>query len=616
MADYLVDKRDIEFVLFEQFDINSLTELAKYKEMNSELYEMILSEAIRFATEVLAPINSEADSEGCTLSGGEVSVPKVFKKAYGLFCEGGWGAVHHSPEFGGMGLPLAMSIITSEIFIGACPAFMLWGGLNSGAGHLVEAFATDWLKKLVTPKLYSGKWAGTMCLTEPQAGTAVGDLTTSAKPIEGSEGEYLITGNKIFITSGDHDLTENIIHMVLARVEGDAPGTKGISLFVVPKHRFDKNGKIGEFNDVHTTAIEHKMGINGSPTCALAFGDEGQCHGYLVGERSHGIRYMFQMMNEARIATGIQGAGAANASHQLALAYAKERIQGAKVTDRRPDAPKVAIIDHPDVRRNLMLTKSMSEGLRALLIEAAMYSDKAANHPDEKVRTTSQDMLELLTPICKAYSTDQGFRVTEIAVQLHGGYGYVNEYGVEQQLRDTKIASLYEGTNGVQALDLLGRKMRMKGGMVFMTWLQSINVFVGEHKTHPRLAAPIEALDKAKNALAGTAMALQTQGKADFEQALLGATPFLEMFGHVVVGRLLVEQAIIADAKLQAIIAEQGAEGDDAIKDLIASNTDARFYDGKIRSARFFIDTVVPHVRALGKSIEVGNRDALDMNFG
>jgi hypothetical protein len=493
---------------------------------------------------------------------------------------------------------------------------MLWGGLNSGVGHLVEAFAADWLKKLVTPKVYAGTWAGTMCLTEPQAGTAVGDLTTSARPIEGADGEYLITGNKLFITSGDHDLTENIIHMVLARVEGDAPGTKGISLFCVPKYRFDDKGKIGEFNDVRCTGLEHKMGIHGSPTCALAFGDDGECRGYLVGERTEGIRYMFQMMNEARIATGIQGAGAANASYQLALAYAKERIQGAKVTDRRPDAPKVAIIEHPDVRRMLMTAKSTSEGLRALLIEAAMYSDKADNHPDEKVRTNANDMLELLTPICKAYATDKGFRVTETAVQIHGGYGYVNEYGVEQQLRDTKIASLYEGTNGVQALDLLGRKMRLKGGAVFMTWLQSINMFVGEHKSHVRLAAQVDALDKAKNALAGTAMALQTQGKNDFEVALVGATPFLEMFGHVVVARLLLEQAIIADRKLQALADAKGVDGDEALKEFIADNTEARFYDGKVRSGRFFVDTVLPLVRAMGKAIETGNRDALDINFG
>ncbi len=410
-------------------------------------------------------------------------------------------------------------------------------------------------------------------------------------------------------------MTENIIHLVLARVEGDPQGTRGISLFAVPKFRFDAKGKVLGSNDVTTTGIEHKMGINGSATCALSFGDQGQCQGYLIGERGKGLSYMFQMMNEARIVCGVQGVALGSAAYLQALEYAKERVQGAKVTDRSPDAAAVPIIEHPDVRRNLMICKAYVEGCRALLARAATLSDIAHNSADEAERTKCNDIMELLTPICKAYSTDKGFKVTELAIQIHGGYGYIREYGVERNMRDVKIASIYEGTNGVQALDLLGRKMRSKQGGLFLTWLQEANAFLQEHKEHENLGEIVAAVDKAKNKMCEVAFGFSQVGKTDPERSLLGATPFLEMFGHVEVARLLVEQATIADAKLQAMRAERGVSDEASYQKMLDASADARFYDGKLHTARFFVHHILPQAYALARSIVSEDRSALDVRF-
>lgn len=605
MPDFIVDRRDVDFVLFDQFKVGELASLEPYKDFGAEDYAAILDTAIKMFNDVLWPTSAKVDAEGCKLVDGQVKVPEALREPWKQYTEGGWLALGRPPEVGGMGLPLPLVVMITELGIAASSSFFFFPGLTAAAGHLLEVFANQELKDLVVPKMYSGEWTGTMCLTEPQAGSSVGDLTTSATPIEGSDNEYLIKGNKIFISCGDHDLADNIIHLVLARVPGDPDGTKGISLFAVPKFRFDSTGKLGERNDVSVVGIEEKMGIHGSPTCALSFGDNDDCRGYLIGKRSQGIVYMFQMMNEARIVTGIQGAAGANLSYQLALAYAKERVQGTKPGSKE----SVRIIEHPDVRRNLMLAKSWAEGLRALLLQASVYASYAEHHPDEAVRTKNQDLLDLMTPICKAYSTDMGFKVTELAIQVHGGYGYIGEYAVEQVMRDVKIASLYEGTNGIQALDLLGRKMRMKDGALFMTWLMDVNAFVEAHKNHPRLAALVEQVDKGKNTLGDVAMSLGALGKEDINVALQGATPFLEMFGHVEVARLLTHQALIADEKLQALLSETGA----SLEDLVKSNEEARFLDAKIKTAQFFAANTLPHAVALAKSIKAGDRSALDV---
>lgn len=607
MPAFTADRRDIDFVLFDQFGLGELAQLEAFREFGEDDFRAILDAAMKLTVEVLAPSNISADREGCRLEDGAVRVPEAFQQPWKEFSEGGWIAPSRPSEVGGMGLPLPLSVIATELTIGAACSFVFFPGLCAAAGHLLEAFADPEFRDLVVPRMYSGQWTGTMCLTEPQAGSTVGDLTTTATPIEGAD-EYSIQGNKIFISGGDHDLTENIIHLVLARVAGDPSGTKGISLFAVPKRRFDAAGKLGEVNDVAVTAIEEKMGIHGSPTCALSFGENGDCRGYLIGKRCEGIIYMFQMMNEARIICGVQGAAAANTAYQYALAFAKDRVQGPSFTENTGES--VPIINHPDVRRNLMLSKAWAEGLRSMLVQTAMYATYAEHHPDEAERERNQALVDLMTPICKAYATDMGFKVTELAVQIHGGYGYIREYGVEQLLRDVKIASIYEGTNGIQAMDLLGRKMRMRDGALFATWMADADKFFAKHGEHPRLGELLATANKAKNALANTAMGLAAQSGESISLAMLSATPFLEMFGHVETARLWCHQAVVADSKLQDLL--RGNEETD-LNVLVASNEEARFLDAKVKTARFFVHQILPHAIALAKTIDSRDTSALDV---
>ncbi len=610
MADYRIDRRDLDFVLWEQFGLEKVLARPQYKDMGKEELSGVLDAAQTMALEVLGPTNATADREGCTLTNGEVKVPKVYESVFKQVAEGGWIALNRPQDLGGMGLPVPLAASITEMFIGSASSITFYSGLTVAAGHLLENHAKPELKQLIVPKLYSGEWTGTMCLTEPQAGTAVGDLKTKAKHISGDR--YAIKGNKIFISAGDHQLSKNIVHLVLARVEGDPQGTKGISLFAVPKFRFDATGKLGAKNDVTVSGIEHKMGINGSATCALSFGDNDACEGILIGERAQGIVYMFQMMNEARLACGIQGVAIGNYAYQLALAYAKERVQSPKLTDRGVNPQSVVITEHPDVRRNLMFCRALGEGIRALLTQTAFHAEHAETAEDPYEKQKHHDLLDLMTPIAKAYATDVGFKITELAIQIHGGYGYIKEYGVEQCMRDIKIASLYEGTNGIQALDLLGRKMRQREGALILTWMQDINAFIEAHKEHPALANEMAQLEKAKNALLETAMGFQAQNSQDPNLALLGATPFLEMFGHVESGKLLLQQAVIAHEKLGALAPANAAA--DWVK-ATDEGSDARFYDNKLHTARFFTHQVLPHVMANAKAIKSGDRSALDAHF-
>ncbi|RVU41514.1 acyl-CoA dehydrogenase [Lujinxingia sediminis] len=614
MSEFLFDRRDVEFVLFDQLEVENLVKLPRYQDFSRELFEMVLGEAVKFAGGKLAPTNEQADAEGVRLEDGKVILPESYPPLYKEFCEGGWFAPVHTPEYGGQGLPQSVGMAAIEAFIAAHPSFMFFSGLTVSAGHLIEVHGTERDVELYLEKMYTGEWGGTMCLTEPQAGSALGDLTTTATPVEG-EDFYKIVGNKIFISAGDQNLTENIVHLVLARVPGDPEGSKGISLFIVPRERVNADGSIGESNDVAVTGLEEKMGIHASPTCSISFGDNDECRGWLVGERCRGLQYMFLMMNEARLVTGLQGVAIGNSAYQSALAYAKERAQGPKVTDRSESPRSVAIIEHPDVRRNLMTMKAYGEALRAMLINTAFISDHAMYNEDEAVKTKSQDMLDLLTPICKAFCSDMGFKMTEIAMQVFGGYGYIKEYGVEQKMRDVKIASIYEGTNGIQALDLLGRKMRMKSGGLFLTWLQDTNEFLAEISDDETLGELAKQVDAAKNALGEAAFGFTATGKKDPEYPLLHATPYLRMFGLVESARLLLKQASIAQTKLQAIWAEKGvsAGDDEARKALIEQNDDARFYENKIKTASFFIYQILPEARAILKSIQSGDRSALDV---
>jgi alkylation response protein AidB-like acyl-CoA dehydrogenase len=616
MSALRIDRRDMDFTLFEHLKIDELTRLPHFQDFDRETFEIVLAQAQRFAQERLAPTAEEADAQGCRLEDGQVYLPDCYESIYREFCEVGLFAPVHNPEYGGMGLPSSLGMALVELFIAAHPSFMFAPGLTISAAHLIEEFGTDRDIALYLEKMYSGQWAGTMCLTEPQAGSALGELTTAARPVEGQE-YYHIVGNKIFISAGDHQLTENIIHLVLARAEGDPEGIRGVSLFIVPKFRVNPDGSPGEKNDVTITGIEEKMGIHASPTCAISFGDAGSCRGWLVGERGKGINYMFQMMNEARLVTGLQGVAIGNAAFQIALEYARERKQGPKVTNREENPASVAIIEHPDVRRNLMTMKAYGEAIRALLYHSAYLGDLAHHADDEATKAQSKDLLDLLTPICKAFASDMGFKMTKLAMQVLGGYGYITEYGVEMLMRDVKIASLYEGTNGIQALDLLGRKMRQKGSGLFLTWLQKTNQFLTPLLDDPTFGPMAQQVDKAKNVLGEAAFGFQQLGKEDPEYPLLHATPFLRMFGLVESARLLLEQACVADERLAEIWRDEAVDRDDtpARATLAARHEGAKYYENKVKTAQFFIYQLLPETRALLKSIQSGDRSALDIVF-
>ncbi len=614
MSTYTYDKKDIVFAL-EAHGFSSVLGLKHYEDYSQEIIDMTLAGAEKFAGEKLWPSFTEADQVACTLTDGVVKVPEVYEDIFKSFCNDGWYAPTMNPEYGGQGLPSAIGIIIFEFFVAANPSFMFTSGLGTSAGHLIEAFGNEGQISTYLEKMYSGEWGGTMCLTEPAAGSAVGDITTGAVQVEGEE-YYEIVGNKIFISAGDHQLADNIVHLVLARVKGDPAGIKGISLFVVPKFRPDSDGNIGEFNDVHVTGIEHKMGIKASPTCSLAFGDKGECRGWLLGERCHGIMYMFQMMNEARLVTGMQGVAIGNAAYQLALDYSRERKQGAKVTNRDPEAKSVAIINHPDVRRNLLFMKAHGEAIRGMLYKASINVDLAEYSGNEEEKKEAQYLLDLMTPICKAFASDVGFEMTEKAIQIFGGYGYIGEYKVEQYMRDVKIASLYEGTNGIQALDLLGRKMRQKGGGLFMTWIKNTNALVQE-STHPELAAAFKEIDDAKNALGEAAFGFQAMGGENPELPILHATPFLKMFGLVEGAAVLAEQALLAYSKLEKIWESAEVKADDKVgrRQLQESNLEAQFLESKLETTKFYAFQILPEVHAILHSIKSGDTSALDILF-
>ena len=610
-AEYLVDFRDIQFILYEYLGVEKLCEYEKYGEFNKEVFDMVLDQALKLAKEVIAPINEVADREGAKFEDGKVTFPKAFHEAYKKYCEGGWTAVSVNPEWGGQGLPRTLSLATGEFTSGSCMAFAMTPGLTHGAAHMFETFASDELKKLYLERMYSGEWAGTMCLTEPQAGTAVGDVKTMAV----KEGDvYKISGTKIFISSGDHDLTENIIHPVLARTPDAPPGIKGISLFLVPKIRVNPDGSLGEFNDVRCGNIEEKMGIHGSSTCTLNFGDDGNCIGYLVGEENKGIVYMFQMMNEARIGVGLQGISLGAVAQQHALAYAKDRIQGVDVRSMKdPDAKRIAIIEHPDIRRMLLFGKSITEAVRALLLKTAYYVDLAEVTKDEAEREKCQGYIELFTPLCKAYGTDMGFDVCVNSMQVLGGYGYCQEYPVEQYARDAKITSIYEGTNGIQALDLVGRKLAMRGGTLYMNFLTDLATFIESVKANEKLAPYAAALAEAKAILEEATNLFMTKSMSgDMLYPVSHATPYLRMFSEVVCSWIMLEQAVIASKRLDDIFQEKGAGDEEAQKNLVKENEEAKYYAGKIGSMKFYITQILPDVKARAASILNEDRTVLE----
>lgn len=618
MADFYADMRDIRFNLFDFLNVGALTQHERFKDLDVEVMNEVLDMAYTQADEVLFPINEVGDRVGAKFVDGQVTLPPGFKEAYKVFCESGWNGLSAPAEAGGQGFPVAIHIAVQELFTAANVNFMFTPGLTHGVMGLVRDFSSADQKAVYLDRLTTGEWSGTMCLTEPGAGTAVPDLKTSATPIAGRPGFFKIKGQKIFISSGDHDLTDNIVHMVLGRVVGDPPDSRGVSLFIVPKFKVDASGKLGGRNDVTTVAIEEKLGIHGSSTCQLSFGDEDDCEGWIVGEQGEGLRFMFQMMNEARIAVGVQGVAQGGVAYEWAVRYAKERIQGTRLADARKANPeRVAIIEHPDVRRMLLHMKAMVQGGRALTLYASYCLDRIETAPDDNEKKVWSHQLEILTPIVKAWCSDEGFRVCELGVQVHGGYGYIREYGMEQLLRDVKIASIYEGANGIQAMDLLGRKVARGGGVMMMTMLNEVNKLVnGAHKDGA-FAAEIRALSKARDALASTAMAFsQSMMKGDVEYPAFHSAAFLQMFGDTLVAWLLVRHAIKAqqlyDARLQA---KQVEPLDEGFGQFLTDDAEARYLHGKIAAARYFVHNVLPRVKANAVSIQSGDRSGLQMVF-
>ncbi len=604
---YDVDMRDVKFQLFEWLPTAKLLDNKKYSDWDTENLEMVLDEALKISKEQMAPTNVIGDRVGAQWDNGSVTMPDAFKPVYDLICEGGWLGMVVPPESGGMGLPEVIGTAVTEFFSGANVSLTLSIMLTRGTGMMIDNFGSDQVKQLFMDKLVTGEWAGTMCLTEPQAGSDVG--ASSTKAIKQDDGTYLVSGEKIFITSGDHNLTDNIIHLVLARTPGAPAGTKGLSLFVIPKVWVNEDGSMGESNDVYCNNIEEKMGIHGSPTCSLVFGQNNTCRGYLLGEELHGMKLMFYMMNGARIEVGLQGAAAAGAAHQEALAYAKERLQSRSWKEwQNPEAPQVPIIEHPDVRRMLLSAKAYTEAMRALLYQTAIFEDLARTTEGEDHERYAS-YVDVLTPVCKAWASDWGVQVGLWCMQVYGGYGYTKEYPVEQYVRDAEIATIYEGTNGIQALDFVGRKLRLRGGAAIRELLGMAEKTFNSLKSDPELMEPAWMLAGALKQIESIAKDLPKRPDGMLV-TILNAVPLLDMVGTVLGAHFLLDQARLAKTKLSEILAEAGVGTDDkkAYKAFLQDNTEAAFYHNKVQTAIHFAYRALPTVAARGAAVRSGEK--------
>jgi alkylation response protein AidB-like acyl-CoA dehydrogenase len=598
MAQLIADRRDVDFVLHEQLKVEELARHERFAEFNRKAVDLIISEARNLAIKEILPTRQDGDRQGARFDGGKVFVPESFHKAWKAYKEGEWLAMTEDPDWGGQGMPRAVAMAAADYLNGANFAFMMYAGLTHGAGKLVESFGTEKLKKLFLKRMYSGEWTGTMLLTEPEAGSDVGALTTSA--VQNPDGTYSITGNKIFISSGEHDLVENIIHPVLARIDGAPAGTAGISLFLVPKIWVNDDGSLGEPNDIVCTGIEEKMGIHGNATCSMALGSKGRCRGMLLGEENKGMRAMFLMMNEARLLVGSQGLACASPAYMYALAYARERVQGRhllKALDK--SAPSVPIIQHPDVRRMLMLMKVHVEGMRSLIFYVGHLEDCLHTAADPEAKAKYQGMIDFLIPIAKGYVTDRACEVCNLGIQVYGGYGYIREYPMEQLLRDCRITPIYEGTNGIQAMDLLGRKLGLNKGRPMMDLLGEIQAALAAAKAVPRTAPFAETVEGMLNKLGEVAMHMGAAAMSDkVLTAFAFAHPFLEVCGDVVMAWMLLWRARIAAEKLAAGVKEK----------------DALFYEGQLKSIEFFASTILPVTFGKMKAILAGNTAMVDIH--
>ncbi len=595
MAQFIADRRDVDFVLHEQMNVGDLSKHEKFVEFNKKTVDLIISEARNLAIKEILPTQKIGDEEGVKFENGKVTVPEEFQRAWKLFKEGEWLAMPENVDYGGQGMPQLVALAANDYLVGANFAFTMYPGLTHGAGKLVDTFGTEEQKKLYLKKLYTGEWTGTMLLTEPEAGSDVGNLSTVAK--KNDDGTYTITGSKIFISGGEHDLSENIVHPVLARIEGAPPGTKGISLFLVPKIRVNDDGSLGEFNDVVCTGIEEKMGIHGNSTCSLTLGGKGKCVGTLLGEENKGMRAMFIMMNEARRLVGLQGFSCATAAYLYAVNYAKERKQGKNLLKSMElDAPTVAIIEHPDVRRQLLTMKAYVEGMRSLIYYVGFCDDLAAVSHDPAEKEKYHGLVDILTPVAKGYVTDRAFEVCSHGMQVYGGYGYIKEYPMEQLLRDCRITMIYEGTNGIQAMDLLGRKLGMNKGRPMMDLLGEIQKTIAGAKGIKGLEAYTEKVETAVTKLTEVAMHMgKTAMSEKAMSAFAFAHPFLEVAGDVVMAWMLLWRASVA------------------AQNLGKKKKDTAFYEGQIKSVEFFTNSILPITMGKMEAVLNTNGAAVDI---
>ena len=585
MSTYAAPIRDMKFVINELVGLDEITALPGCGEVTSDLVDAVLEEAGKFAAGVLDPLNVPGDRVGAKLEGNVVTAAPGFKQAFAQFSEGGWAGLNCDPQYGGQGLPHIVSAQTSEMWNSANMSFCLCPMLTAGVVAALMRHGSDAQKRRYLPSLVSGKWTGTMNLTEPQAGSDLSAVRTRAVP-EGDH--YRLHGTKIFITWGEHDMAENVIHMVLARTPDAPEGVKGISLFVVPKFLVNGDGSLGARNDVKCVSIEHKLGIHGSPTCVMAYGDGEGAVGYLVGEENRGLEFMFTMMNFARLEVGIEGVAIAERAYQHALEYAKSRVQGREAGVKTGD--RVAIIRHPDVRRMLMSMKAQTEAMRALATLASAHLDKALSHADKAERARNQALFDLLTPVVKGWCTEQCIEIASLGVQVHGGMGFVEETGAAQYLRDARITAIYEGTTGIQANDLVGRKVAYEKGATIKLVIADMRACAHEIKAveHPALAAIGQSLADGIEALqASTDWLLATFG-SDVKAASAGAVPFLKLFGTVAGGWLMARAALIAKGRLD--------RGDG----------DHDFYRAKIGTARFYAEHILPLAQAYRHEIVQG----------
>jgi len=598
MAQQLADRRDQDFVIWEQMNSEEILKHKLYGEYNRKACEMVMTEARALAVKELLPTMKDGDEEGICFENGTVKVPESFHRVFDLVLEGDWQNLSVPVDMGGQGAPAFIGAAVAEYFLAANWALYCYATMGNGTALIIQLYGTEEHKKKYVRKLTAAQWGGTMLLTESEAGSDVGALTTTA--VKNPDGTYSLTGTKIFITNGEHDLVENIIHPVLARIEGDLPGTKGITLFLVPKYFVNEDGSLGDRNDIVCTGVEEKHGIHGSATCSMTLGGKGKCIGYLLGEERRGMKIMFNMINHARMSTGLQGLCYASAAYVLAVNYARERIQGRDLENFSDHgAPSVPIIRHPDVRRNLLWMKSYVDGMRSFFYFLTKCGSQAvvADSPEKKEQY--EDLFSMLTPIVKDYLAVKGHEVCIQAIQVFGGAGYTRDYLVEQYARDCKITTIYEGCSGIQAMDLLARKIGMKKGVVFMNFLGEIQKTIDAAKDVTGLKELAEKLEAAANRIGETAMNIGKMAMSpDFKIAFAHSLPFLYAMGDTIMAWMLLWRAVVASQKLN-----NGAK-----------KKDIAFYEGQLKTADFFIQTELPLTMGKMEAIQGGCAAAIEIS--